>query len=394
MSKTTMSPARRKKLRKLAALMNTRHRSPLPVNRPLLECFDVAISDEEADLLLRLGAEPLSRSEAFERSGLPEERFRPLFEGILRKGLLWPQPGSGGEDRFQLAGIMLGWFEIYLSDGRETPEQKEFARRLDGFFRSFGKLNTFPMRNLFHYRMRRSKPQQSIVAAASPAAEAQPRKIAVDQSVPTAPMRIYPTKTVRELIERHGDAHTIALVHCFCRQYHKMVDEHCRFDLPAQSCIVIGDLTHYTVDAGVGRYLSKEEALELIGRLEEKGVVHQAFHEDEDADKPEIAVCNCCWDCCGVLGSYNRGLLPPNLRSYFEARLSDETPCSACAACVDFCPVQAISVADDRCRIDARRCIGCGQCELHCPEDAVSLVPNERTVMLPMVKRSEARIPC
>lgn len=141
------------------------------------------------------------------------------------------------------------------------------------------------------------------------------------------------------------------------------------------------------------RWPSPWHILELIGRLQEQGAVHQAFHEDEDADKPGIAICNCCWDCRGVFGSYSRGFLPLNLRSYFEARISDEAACSGCATCVDFCPVQAISLTDDHCRIDGRRCIGCGQCELQCPEDAVSLVPNERTVMLPMMKRSEARIP-
>jgi formate hydrogenlyase subunit 6/NADH:ubiquinone oxidoreductase subunit I len=43
--------------------------------------------------------------------------------------------------------------------------------------------------------------------------------------------------------------------------------------------------------------------------------------------------------------------------------------------------------------INTRKCIGCGQCELQCPEECIQLVPHERNVLLPLVKRSEARIP-
>jgi electron transport complex protein RnfB len=116
------------------------------------------------------------------------------------------------------------------------------------------------------------------------------------------------------------------------------------------------------------------------------------FHKDEDMHNPEIAICNCCWDCCGILGSYSRGILPLNFHSFFEARLPDLSLCSGCATCEDFCPVQAISVANDKCAINPQNCIGCGQCQLHCPEGAIQLVTNERRVFLPLKKKSEARI--
>ena len=42
--------------------------------------------------------------------------------------------------------------------------------------------------------------------------------------------------------------------------------------------------------------------------------------------------------------------------------------------------------------IDAKKCIGCGQCAHQCAFSAVDLVENVRTVFLPMLKKSEARI--
>jgi ferredoxin len=171
-----------------------------------------------------------------------------------------------------------------------------------------------------------------------------------------------------------------------------MIDEPCRFNHPPQSCIAVGRLGRYSVQHGVGRFISKSEALALLRELQAKGAVHQVFHKNEDFNNPEMAVCNCCSDCCGVFGSYNRGILPLNLHCFFEAKIPDLSLCIGCATCVDFCPVHAITMGDGHCRIDPKVCIGCGQCELHCPQEAIVLAENERRVFLPLKKKSEAQI--
>jgi len=44
-----------------------------------------------------------------------------------------------------------------------------------------------------------------------------------------------------------------------------------------------------------------------------------------------------------------------------------------CGACVEACPVGAISIQDGQARIDADKCVGCGVCEGACPAKAISL---------------------
>ena len=389
----TMSPEREKGLRKLAEMMNTRHRRPFPITRPLLDCFDIAISQPELEFLLKMGTGPLSYDQAAALSGTREEVFRPFFENLGKKGLVWPKAGAGGADLFVLPGIMLGWFEVFLAGGQETPEKQEFARRLDRLIKSWGKMNVFPLRSLLNYRLGRSTlPAQSIAAIDSPEAAARGTRITVDRALPATAPRIYPAQTVRELIDKLGDSESIALVHCFCRQYHKLVGENCRFEHPPESCMAIGSLARHALKVSSARSLSRSEAMDLLERLQARGAVHQVFHENEDADQPEIAICNCCWDCCGLLGSYNRGILPLHFRSYFEARMSDAGLCDGCGTCADFCPVQAISLVGQKAQVDVRKCIGCGQCSLQCPQDAVGLVPHERNVILPLVKPSHARL--
>lgn len=48
-------------------------------------------------------------------------------------------------------------------------------------------------------------------------------------------------------------------------------------------------------------------------------------------------------------------------------KISEE--CISCGACVDACPVSAISM-DDKAVIDAGTCIDCGGCSGVCPVDA------------------------
>ncbi|MBN1948908.1 MAG: 4Fe-4S binding protein [Candidatus Cloacimonetes bacterium] len=46
--------------------------------------------------------------------------------------------------------------------------------------------------------------------------------------------------------------------------------------------------------------------------------------------------------------------------------------CIGCGACVDTCPVEALSMVDDKAQCDADICIDCGACIDACPVEAIS----------------------
>jgi len=389
-----MSPGRRKDLRILAKRMNARQRDPFPLHKTLIDCFEIGITPEENAFLLKMGDDPLTYEELAALSGVPEEDFRPVFTGMRRKGLLWPEPAEDGEERYGLAGIMVGWFEMFLSDGNKTPEQQEFSRSLEKYFRYLKKMNFFPIRN-FHNRMvkRHAKPPRSIAAAKKPAGDVRAVQLELNIPLDSPETAVSPTRSVYALVDKYGAVNEIALMHCFCREWKRMVDEPCRLDVPSEACMVIGNLSRHVVDIGIGRSITKEKALALIEDLQRKGAVHQIFYSGDDIDRPEMAICNCCWDCCGVFGSYNRGIIPLRLKSFYTARISDVESCTGCGICAGYCPVGAISVDNGKARIRSEKCIGCGQCELQCPEGAAALEFAERDVILPLQKKSEARLP-
>ncbi|MDW7733635.1 MAG: 4Fe-4S binding protein [Methanolobus sp.] len=52
----------------------------------------------------------------------------------------------------------------------------------------------------------------------------------------------------------------------------------------------------------------------------------------------------------------------------------DKDLCTGCGACVDSCPVEAISMsAEDLAVVDPDTCVDCGDCVEICPVDAISL---------------------
>jgi ferredoxin len=47
--------------------------------------------------------------------------------------------------------------------------------------------------------------------------------------------------------------------------------------------------------------------------------------------------------------------------------------CVGCGACVEVCPVEALSMEDEKAVCDADKCVDCGACVSECPVEAISL---------------------
>ena len=51
----------------------------------------------------------------------------------------------------------------------------------------------------------------------------------------------------------------------------------------------------------------------------------------------------------------------------------DKKKCTGCDACVEECPSEAISMANEKAVINADACVDCGICVDICPVEAISL---------------------
>ena len=67
---------------------------------------------------------------------------------------------------------------------------------------------------------------------------------------------------------------------CSCRRSRETYEEGCADD-PEGWCIAVGDMADYVVETGKGgRYITKEEAMEIFQKAEDNGFVHQITNID------------------------------------------------------------------------------------------------------------------
>jgi len=361
------------------------------VTDDLLYVIDAALLPEEVEFMLEMGGGRLSRRQVEANVSLPPEDLDRVLNVLLDKGQvaeLQAEPGEEGPI-LHVMSLLPGWFELFLMRGSETPDRKEFAQRLSKFFSMAREIPA----DVLNAVIKDTAPHRAIVLAS----QSEPKLIAVNEAVPPPVNEIHPANTVMKILEDLDDDEILGAGHCFCRQQRKMDDDPCRLHLPEQACISVGPAAEHLLARGIGHRISKQEAIDLVKEVEEKGAIHQIGKimplKDFKSTYEVEVICNCCWDCCGVLGNYSRGNIPFLLKSYYVAEMLDEEACNECGQCELYCPVGAIALTDEGvAAIKPDMCCGCGLCASHCPEQAIQLKPFERDVFLPVLEPSQRRV--
>jgi len=159
----------------------------------------------------------------------------------------------------------------------------------------------------------------------------------------------------------------IAVAECFCRKAVALYGKTCSH--PLETCLQFDSFADYYVDNGLARYISTDEALSILKRNEQEGLVIHILN----SQKVE-AMCACCSCCCGMLISLKLFPAPAReVKSNYICSLNQPL-CTDCGLCVARCPVGALRVKDEKLQYKAQRCIGCGLCVTTCPAEALSLL--------------------
>ncbi|MGB6339386.1 MAG: 4Fe-4S dicluster domain-containing protein, partial [Candidatus Aminicenantaceae bacterium] len=126
------------------------------------------------------------------------------------------------------------------------------------------------------------------------------------------------------------------------------------------------DLYH---DRGIGRYIDQEEALDILKKADDAGLVLQPSNS-----KDIVNICCCCGCCCGVLRTIKQHPKPATIVSSPFICVAEPETCIGCGVCVQRCQMDALSLEEDKVRLDLDRCIGCGVCVTTCLTDSLHLV--------------------
>ncbi|MCF0128184.1 MAG: FAD-dependent oxidoreductase [Pseudobutyrivibrio sp.] len=128
---------------------------------------------------------------------------------------------------------------------------------------------------------------------------------------------------------------------CSCRRSRTKYNEGCADD-PEGWCIAVGDMADYVVETDKGgRYITREEALEIMQKAEDNGFVHQITNID--GENKIFAICNCNVNVCYALRTSQLFNTPNMSRSAYVAHVTAED-CVACGKCVEYCPAGAVKL--------------------------------------------------
>jgi ferredoxin len=175
-----------------------------------------------------------------------------------------------------------------------------------------------------------------------------------------------PYATARDIVLQQPDH--IVVLECPCRAVRPSPCQ------PLDVCLVVGEpfasfvVEHHPHRA---RWISQQEAVDILQAERERGHVHHAFFKDAMLGR-FYAICNCCSCCCGAMQAWNNGT--PMLASSGYVAQVDADLCAACGTCADYCQFAAITVDNGYATVEAEACMGCGVCVSKCPQEAVSLL--------------------
>jgi Pyruvate/2-oxoacid:ferredoxin oxidoreductase delta subunit/predicted transcriptional regulator len=289
-------------------------------------------SEDEAELYLNLSMMLETPEAIAQRLGREPGAVAALLQRMFDKGLIFRMK-KGDAPKYGAVPFVVGSFEYQLKD-----MDREFAELFEQYLlEGFGKV-----------AIGQQAPLRTI-----------PVNKSVDQLWPVAPY-----EDVKKIFESKSK---IAVGRCICRVQQGLLDKGC--DKPVEVCFQFGSHADFYVDKGMARYIDQKEALAIIDKCEEEGLVPQPFMS-QDAG----GMCNCCGDCCGILRSIKLHPKPVErvLTNYYAE--VDSATCSACETCLDRCQMEAITIgASEVAEIDRDRCIGCGLCVTSCPSEAMAL---------------------
>jgi Pyruvate/2-oxoacid:ferredoxin oxidoreductase delta subunit len=175
----------------------------------------------------------------------------------------------------------------------------------------------------------------------------------------------------------------IVINECICRKKKSIEGNSCKVTDRKETCVGIGSMGRMALLGGIGREITRDEAISIIEQNQKQGLVLQP----SNTEKAEF-ICSCCGCCCGMLRTQKN--LPKPLDfwvSNFYAAM-DGITCEGCGACVKRCQVGAVSVARKKqpAVVDRDRCIGCGVCVPGCPTQSITLVKKPAEVRPPQTR--------
>jgi Na+-translocating ferredoxin:NAD+ oxidoreductase RNF subunit RnfB len=316
-----------------------------PDSQYLLRIMQKLLSPDDCRLVLNLPADPAVLAE---KTGLDEGTVSSKLKELTEKGVT---VSTSKGPRF-VREVM------QLHDGTLSSSEKWVDTELLDLWKAFYEAEW--MANL---GTNATEPYMRVVPAWK----------SIERSPDISPNELQTEDNIRELVRR---AKVLAVCPCSCRRSMRSCDAN------VETCVQFDRGAEYGVSRGAARRIDAEEAIAILDRAEETGLVHQwPFYKPST---PPNSMCNCCGDCCVIIapgmkyGTIDRIVYKSGLRAKVDPDL-----CNGCQECVDRCLFDAIEMKKSpeskklKAVVDEGKCFGCGLCVAGCETGAATMKLSE-----------------
>ena len=290
--------------------------------------LDALLTDEQAEVALSMGRrKPRTLDEVVKLCGKDRETTEKLLEELSVMGIVeynWENPQH--EKQYLVPMFVPGSAEFTNMNSKLLQEHPEMGK----FFEEMSRI-----------------PLEKVTPMVPPGgAGIGMHVIPVEKAIEMENTSI-PIEHISHWLDKYDGKY--AASPCSCRNSRKTFDEGCADD-PEGWCIAVGDMADYVVETEKGgRYITREEALEIFKQAEDNGFVHQITNID--GENKIFAICNCNVNVCYALRTSQLFNTPNLSRSAYVARVEKEN-CVACGKCVEFCPAGAVKLGQKLCKAD------------------------------------------
>ena len=290
--------------------------------------LSLLLTDEMAEIALKMGVrKPKTLADMVKITGMEEKHLEELLETMSYRGIVeynWENPTH--TKQYVLPMFVPGSAEFSNMNAAILAEHPEMGR----FFERMSRL-----------------PLEKVTPMVPPGGAGIGMHVIPVEKAIEAENESIDLEHISHWLDKYDGKY--AASPCSCRRSRMTFDEGCADD-PEGWCVAVGDMADYVVETGKGgRYITREEALDIFRQAEENGFVHQITNID--GKNKIFAICNCNVNVCYALRTSQLFNTPNMSRSAYVAKV-EKADCVACGKCVESCPAGAVKLGRKLCTKD------------------------------------------
>ena len=313
----------RPKIVKLAKVIGGISGAVVKIDENAPEYYSMAniVSDDEADIAIAAGLRK-ERTAAYlaKKVGKTVAEIQGSLDNLVEYGIFRRTYSEEyGEDTYFMQIFAPGILEMMVNNQKLLHDHPEVGRAFEEYTRL----------------------RMEMMGPLLPEGYGLMRVVPVEDAIKDIP-GVSPYEKLSYYLDKYD---TFSVSPCSCRSSRTSIGDGCGH-LDEEMCIQMGKGAEHYIRTGRARQITRKEALEIIHRAEENGLMHDIPNIEELGDS--AAICNCCSCACFGLRAGLMFGARDAIRSNFVAEI-DEAKCVACAQCVETCPGNALKLGQKLC---------------------------------------------